>query len=276
MGWVKLDDQRAMNRKLRAAGFAARGLDEAAMCQVAADGTDGHITAETVEVLAVAHRCKDWKKLVDTLVAVGRWFPNTELGGWDIHHFLDYNPTKAEWDAEKEKKRAAGRRGGKASAQARGSAHAQAPAQADAQAGASADGEANAQAVPSRPVPGKPPTHTSGNTSSPLGGAGDFSEGFLEAVERLTLERYSRYESTVKMPEPWLAKTRADICATYRHVADRMHPDCTGDEFYEEMQHTSPRDPGLDCEVCGGGGMVELPDGTGARCQLCNQGRRTA
>ena len=32
MAWVRLDDKRATNRKLRAAGFAARGLDEAAIC----------------------------------------------------------------------------------------------------------------------------------------------------------------------------------------------------------------------------------------------------
>lgn len=145
MGWVKLDDRRAMNRKLREAGFAARGLDEAAMCQVAHDMTDGFISADTVEMLAVAHRCKSWRKLVDTLVIVGRWEPAD--GGWLIHDYLDYNPSKAEWEAEKAKKSAAGRRGGQASAQARASSPAQARA--------SESAEASAQADPTRtrPVP---------------------------------------------------------------------------------------------------------------------------
>ena len=122
--WAKLDDRRALNRKLRAAGFAARGLDEAAICQVVGDQTDGHITAETVEMLAQAHNEKQWRKLVAKLVEVGRWEENGT--GWYIHDYLEYNPTKASWEAEVEKKRSAGRKGGRARAEAEAQARAQA------------------------------------------------------------------------------------------------------------------------------------------------------
>ena len=155
MGWVKLDDRRAMNRKLRQVGFAARGLDEAAICQSSDDRSDGIVSTETVETLAVAHRCSEWRDLVADLVEVGRWHPEGHscptcdqppAGSWVIHDYVEYNHTHAYWEAEKAKKREAGSRGGKASAQARAQADASPPAQADAQASVAA----NAQAVPSR------------------------------------------------------------------------------------------------------------------------------
>ena len=109
-----MDDMRAMNRKLRQAGFAARGLDEAAICQVAADMTDGHIDRETVQMLAAAHGEKQWKRLVDVLVKVGRW--ETNGTGWYIHDYLEFNPTRAQWLETKAAKQAAGKAGGLAKA----------------------------------------------------------------------------------------------------------------------------------------------------------------
>lgn len=168
MGWVKFDDRRAMNRKLRQVGFAARGLDEAAICQSSDDGSDGVVSDATVETLAVAHRCSDWRDLVVDLVEVGRWHSaghscptctQPPEGSWVIHDYVEYNHTKGYWEAEKAKKREAGARGGKASAQARAQAPAQAPASASAEANAQAPVQANAQAVPSRI---KPSTNPSG------------------------------------------------------------------------------------------------------------------
>lgn len=129
MGWARFDDRRAMNGKLREAGFAARGLDEAAICQVAADMSDGHISRKTVEMLAAAHGERRWQRLVDVLVKVGRWEVNG--AGWYIHDYLEYNPSRAAWLDGKAKKQAAGRRGGQASASARGQPSGEANAQAD-------------------------------------------------------------------------------------------------------------------------------------------------
>lgn len=116
MGWARFDDRRAMNAKLRKVGFAAAGLDAAAICQSVADMSDGHVDRSTVEMLAAAHGEKRWLPLVEKLVAAGRWVPNGD--GWHIHDFLEYNPSRAEWLAEKAKKREAGRAGGLAKAEA--------------------------------------------------------------------------------------------------------------------------------------------------------------
>lgn len=130
-----------MNRKLRQAGFAARGLDDAAICQIASDDSDSFIAEETVKVLALAHGERHWRKLVDVLVKVGRWAP-TE-GGWIVHDYEEFNFDKAYWAAHQRQKQEAGRRGG----QARAKAHAKANGQAPATAPATADAQANAQAA---------------------------------------------------------------------------------------------------------------------------------
>src|SRR5579862_8143106 len=128
MGWARFDDMRAMNRKLRAAGFAARGLDEAAICQVAADMTDGHISRATVEMLGVAHGEPGWAQLVEKLVDVGRWETNGD--GWYIHDYLEFNPTREQWQQTQALKKTAGQKGGLAQAQARPQAVARAAAEA--------------------------------------------------------------------------------------------------------------------------------------------------
>ncbi|MDQ2727533.1 MAG: HNH endonuclease [Actinomycetota bacterium] len=98
--WVRFTPDRAMNKKLRRAGFAARGLDEAGICQVAADDSDGFISTETVETLAVAHREKHWRRLAAVLVTEHRW--SSVEGGWQIHLEevqFKARPLKRPWNA---------------------------------------------------------------------------------------------------------------------------------------------------------------------------------
>lgn len=180
MGWVKFDDLRATHRKLREAGFAARGLDEAGMCQVSQDGTDGFVSGNTLSMLGIAHGddATEVRALVERLVVVGRWHDVASLigddecqqcraeweaagspvDGWWIHDYLLFNPTAAEAATDRRRRQEAGRKGGLRSAEQRkpdGAAaqpEAVANAQARAQADASARGQANTQAVPSRPV----------------------------------------------------------------------------------------------------------------------------
>jgi len=105
MVWTKLDDARAVNKKLRKVGFAARGLDEAAMCWCSREESDGFIHEDDVEVLASLHAERQWKKLVKLLVDVGRWERDDEKGGWWIHDFLEYNPSHAELEEVRERDR---------------------------------------------------------------------------------------------------------------------------------------------------------------------------
>lgn len=117
MGWVKLDDRRALNVKLRQVGLEARGLDEAAICQVSFDETDGFVAENTVKLVAEAHGCKRWRRLVTALVEVGRWTPTD--GGWLINGYLEYNFSKADWEELRAKKVQAGRASGAARRQHR-------------------------------------------------------------------------------------------------------------------------------------------------------------
>jgi hypothetical protein len=103
MTWVRLDDKRALNGKLLRAGFEARGLDDAAICFAALQESDGFISEADVAMLASGHGCAKWRKLVDTLVAVGRWEPAEK--GWMIHDYLEFNPSRAQVEERRKRDR---------------------------------------------------------------------------------------------------------------------------------------------------------------------------
>lgn len=110
MGWAKFDDRWATHAKLLAAGLEAAGLDARAICWCAGQETDGFVPDAAVTLLAAGHR--NPAKLAGVLVTVGRWSRNQERKGYDIHDYLDYNPTRESREAERDKKREAGRLGG--------------------------------------------------------------------------------------------------------------------------------------------------------------------
>lgn len=100
MGWIKIDDGRADHPKLLAAGLAARGLDEAAICWSSSHLTDGLIPEGAVAMLCAGHGERNWRKLAAKLVEVGRWVP-TE-GGWEIHGYLDWQRSRQQVEAERD------------------------------------------------------------------------------------------------------------------------------------------------------------------------------
>jgi hypothetical protein len=109
IAWVRLDEKRSLNAKLRKAGLAARGLDEAAICWTAHQEHDGHISRADVEMLASLHGCRKLQPLVDALVEVGRWEEMKDLEGqvtaYNIKDFLDFNPSRAELEDQRKKDR---------------------------------------------------------------------------------------------------------------------------------------------------------------------------
>lgn len=155
MGWARLDDKRADNEKLMAAGFEARGLDEAAICWCAGHESDGVIPETAVAMLAVGHGCKGWRKVVARLVGVGRW--HAVDGGWELHDYLDYNPSRAQVTADRDHKSKvrseAGRRGGLASGEARREAK---PKQVASEATEANGKHVASEATNPRPVPSRP------------------------------------------------------------------------------------------------------------------------
>lgn len=105
MAWVRLDDKRATNRKLRAAGFAARGLDEAAICWSAHEETDGFISDDDLAMLANLHGCRKSEPLVKSLTDNGRWIRHDGRKGYEIVGYLEFNPSHAELEAARKRDR---------------------------------------------------------------------------------------------------------------------------------------------------------------------------
>ena len=175
MVWVRLDDQFASDPKVLEAGPLGLALQVAALCYCNRHLTDGHLprpaaaTLLTFEGLGMyiwhgevmgGGEDASWDLVALDLVAAGVWHepghdcpdcPDIRTGYY-LHAYLDYQPSKTEVLAEREQKRAAGRKGGKASARARAQASAQAPAAPVAQASAQAERQAESKPVPV-PVP---------------------------------------------------------------------------------------------------------------------------
>ncbi len=112
MAWVKLDDGFAQHPKLMRAGPLALAMQVAGLCYANRFLTDGHIPAAVVPTLLPLGGVADVSDVVASLVKYGLW---TESGeGYEIHDYLEYQPSREEALALREARRDAGRRGGEA------------------------------------------------------------------------------------------------------------------------------------------------------------------
>jgi hypothetical protein len=163
--WVKIDDHFDEHPKMAKVGPLGWGLWLAGLAYCNRNLTDGFIPFTKARMLVSLDIAPDDGKLwtlarvsgmagddldvewlIALLVDVGIWHETP--GGYLVHDYAEYQPTKAQVLAERAKKVAAGRAGGQASAQAR----AQPPAQANGQPPAQA--KSNPVPVPV-PVPQK-------------------------------------------------------------------------------------------------------------------------
>jgi hypothetical protein len=140
MSWFRVDDMSAFHKKVLRAGNAAWG----AFCRMGAHSShyelDGFVPNEVATVIAT-------REEVDRLLEVG--FLKTVDGGFQIHDFLEWNPSAAEVAQLRRKRAKAGKQGGQRSAarrQASPSAFGKAIAVATEQAAASAKADTIAQA----------------------------------------------------------------------------------------------------------------------------------
>jgi hypothetical protein len=138
MTWARIDDQFRHHPKVVQAGPLGIALHVCGLSYTAEYLTDGFIPRGAVNTLCdfegvwfrgYAPGSKDdyaWtvREVVADLVALGMW--DEVEGGYQIHDYLDYNPSREKVLAERAKKQAAGKAGGKASAEARAQASAQA------------------------------------------------------------------------------------------------------------------------------------------------------
>lgn len=102
MGWARFDDQYSDNPKILEAGPWAELLDMRAIIYSARMETDGLITRATLK--RISHGIPKVADRVNMLLEVGRWKVN-DGGGWLIHDYLAYNPSKTQRAAERERGR---------------------------------------------------------------------------------------------------------------------------------------------------------------------------
>lgn len=107
MPWLKLDDQMGTHRKtrrlLRTGGAAAWGLHILALLHCSRYLTDGYVEAEFVDETLDDCRVDDEqerKQTIAALITCGFWHATD--GGYMVHDYLEYNPSRASSDANRE------------------------------------------------------------------------------------------------------------------------------------------------------------------------------
>lgn len=102
MAWLRIDDRVRTHPKLVAAGPAAAWFWFCGICYCREHLTDGVIPRGIVATLAPGVR--GTKALADRLVAAGLWHVHPD--GYEVHDFLDWNPTRASVEAQRAADRA--------------------------------------------------------------------------------------------------------------------------------------------------------------------------
>jgi hypothetical protein len=252
---VRLDEEFPDHPKVAAAGPLAIAMQVAALCYCNRKLTDGFVPR------GVARSLLDWEIVdkddrvwrvavhsgrrgvdvtcawvIDVLVSAGIW--EEVPGGYQIHDFLAYQPSRVEVEARKEQTAEAGRKGGQARAAKRtGKRDAKRTAgdtsieplsallsepPDESLSGPSSETVANHQAEPlakvqakSKPGPGTDRSNSSSSVErvlAPDAADDDDDGGFTEAI-RLTAERRLERQAPgkVRNPKGWLATVRREI-----------------------------------------------------------------
>lgn len=95
MPWVRFEDDYLGSQKLSTLSTAAIALDMAGIIYAGQHLRDGHLTARDVEVVAAQIAIKQPRGILGELVRVGRWDVEAD-GGYGIHDYLEYQPSRAQ------------------------------------------------------------------------------------------------------------------------------------------------------------------------------------
>jgi hypothetical protein len=114
MSWVKIDDQFTDHPKIAEAGPLAGWLYVCGLTYCARFLTDGFIPTNAVRRLADVDCPQD---LAAKLVAVGLW--EDAQGGYQVHDYLEYQPSRERVQSTKEARAEAGARGGQRSGESK-------------------------------------------------------------------------------------------------------------------------------------------------------------
>jgi DnaD/phage-associated family protein len=169
MAWARIDDKFLDNPKVRKAGKEATYLYLSGLVYSSNQITEGYISDEVLGLVAFKGFIRNELTHADKLVECGLW--DRIDGGYLIHDYLEYNPTKEQIEESRAKKIAAGSKGGRATAVAHAQAHATAHATAQLQ----QEGSIN----PSHPIPIPIPVKNTINQSSSIAEKGDDDDGYL-------------------------------------------------------------------------------------------------
>ncbi len=122
MTWVKIDDGFFRHPKIRAAGRDARDLYLAALCYCNENLTDGFVPDYEVRRLSAEADIDDPKSALASLChprGFGSSLWTSVPGGYHVHDYHDYQPSRADVLRLKEIRAEAGSRGGRRSVQAK-------------------------------------------------------------------------------------------------------------------------------------------------------------
>ena len=111
MTWVKLTDVFPDHPKIRMAGQAAAWLYVAGLCHCARHTTNGLIVDVALPGLG-GYGNSRVSKLAQVLVNVGLW--ERQDGGYMVHDYLDFQPSREVVERQREQRRRAGQIGGQA------------------------------------------------------------------------------------------------------------------------------------------------------------------
>lgn len=203
VAWVRMDDGYARHRKMLAAGAEGVALDVAGMGWAAEKGTDGFVPDYAVTVL---YPVRNPRAVAARLEQVGRWERDNDRGGWQIHDFLDYNPSAAEVADLKAARSEAGQRGGQ------NSQRRQALAKASGQASASPNGT-NSEAIAGASCEPPIPLKSKSTPLPPDGGAEGFDE-FWDAYPRRDGKKLEKAKAVAvwkRLTKPKRAKAMAGV-----------------------------------------------------------------
>lgn len=109
MPWVKLSDDFWHNPKVIHAGDSAAGLYARLLSYCGAHMTDGLVPVHMAEFIVSRNR-----KGLDTLVEL-ELIDRMPTGSLHIRDYLEYNRSKADWDADAARRRQNGKQGGRPS-----------------------------------------------------------------------------------------------------------------------------------------------------------------
>jgi len=109
MPWARFADDYLGNSKLATLSTSAIALDMAGIIYSARELRDGLLSTSDVVAIAALIHLGRWKPVADELVDARRWAVLTPGGGWEIHDYLEYQPSRekvlAERSAARDRKR---------------------------------------------------------------------------------------------------------------------------------------------------------------------------